>query len=597
MIVILILLCCSCSSVNESEGPAAFDNSNNTNYLVAIDSLGRVMQSKATGNEKKVGIFSSLWMGQPCLFSDIYNSDEILKMENGADILLSVDTYDPQIAPANEFYYPFEPLFGYYNAADEWVIRKHLALLAMAGIDFIMFDVTNGVIYELAYKKYMAEAAKMIDDGLPAPKICFYTHSRSLDTIRALYEQVYRNGFYAQSWFTLDGKPLMIGYSLSYFDILEAKSRGDADYRPEELSTEILDFFTFKNPIWPGDTLVPNDSAIPWMDWSYPQQKYGNIMNVSASSHNRPPYSCNITHGDSWGNRGRGYDLTQNKNISSNAASGTLYQKLWENAINNDPDIITLCNWAGSLSVKTLTTDYGLNEYTLCDSLNAEFSTDIEPMNGNYMDNFLIQTAINIRQYKESDTVLHKTENKSVSLNSLKGWSDVQAVYRDFTTETSARNYVGSAKTVSYTQPKADNDIISVRICRDSKNIYMLIQTKEPPVLSSNHLNVLIGTGTPCQKGFAGYEYILLPNENAYDLYHFDDDCTTVYNGSKTKCANASYSINGCYLQIQLPISAIGKSEFYFKVADSIENPNDIMSYYVSGESLPMGRFSFYFPG
>lgn len=106
MIVILILLCCSCSSVNQAEAPAAFDNSNNTNYLVAIDSLGRVMQSKATGNEKKVGIFSSLWMGQPCLFSDIYNSDEILKMENGADILLSVDTYDPQIAPANDFIIP-----------------------------------------------------------------------------------------------------------------------------------------------------------------------------------------------------------------------------------------------------------------------------------------------------------------------------------------------------------------------------------------------------------------------------------------------------------------------------------------------------------
>lgn len=53
MIVILMLLCCSCSSANQAEAPAAFDNSNNTNYLVAIDSLGRVMQSKATGNEKK----------------------------------------------------------------------------------------------------------------------------------------------------------------------------------------------------------------------------------------------------------------------------------------------------------------------------------------------------------------------------------------------------------------------------------------------------------------------------------------------------------------------------------------------------------------
>lgn len=209
----------------------------------------------------------------------------------------------------------------------------------------------------------------------------------------------------------------------------------------------------------------------------------------------------------------------------------------------------------------------------------------------------MIQTAINIRQYKETDAILCKTENKSISLNSLEGWSDVQAVYRDFSAGTSARNFVGSAKTISYIQPEADNDIVSVRICRDSKNIYMLIQTKKPPLLGSNNLNILIGTGTPCQKAFAGYEYILLPNGNAYDIYRFNNNCTTIYNGSKTKCANAAYSIIGCYLQIQLPISAIGNSEFYFKVADSIENPDDIMSYYVSGESLPMGRFSFYFPG
>lgn len=29
---------------------------------------------------------------------------------------------------------------------------------------------------------------------------------------------------------------------------------------------------------------------------------------------------------------------------ANQTAAGTLYQELWANAINNDPDIITLCN-------------------------------------------------------------------------------------------------------------------------------------------------------------------------------------------------------------------------------------------------------------
>lgn len=44
-------------------------------------------------------------------------------------------------------------------------------------------------------------------------------------------------------------------------------------------------------------------------------------------------------------------------------------------------------------------------------------------------------------------------------------------------------------------------------------------------------------------------------------------------------------------------IGLSGEFSVYFKVADGIESPEDIMDYYVSGQSVPMGRFSFWYKG
>ena len=38
-----------------------------------------------------------------------------------------------------------EPLFGYYQNLDRYVLRKHAELLADAGVDVIIFDCTNAI--------------------------------------------------------------------------------------------------------------------------------------------------------------------------------------------------------------------------------------------------------------------------------------------------------------------------------------------------------------------------------------------------------------------------------------------------------------------
>jgi len=52
---------------------------------------------------------------------------------------------------------------------------------------------------------------------------------------------------------------------------------------------------------------------------------------------------------------------------------------------------------------------------------------------------------------------------------------------------------------------------------------------------------------------------------------------------------------------VKVPRSALGLGEnentFYFKVADGVENYKDIMDYYVTGRSLPMGHLSYQYLG
>ena len=58
--------------------------------------------------------------------------------------------------------------------------------------------------------------------------------------------------------------------------------------------------------------------------------------------------------------------------------------------------------------------------------------------------------------------------------------------------------------------------------------------------------------------------------------------------------------MSGNILQVKIPketLGIAGRANIYFKVADGVEHPEDIMDYYVSGRSLPMGRLSFRYIG
>lgn len=574
-----------------------YKNGYATNLIVGVDQFGRTLNAiHSTRENKQVGMFFWLWMGQP-LASGVYDATKILEMENGINILFHETS---SISPNGQAHWWGEPLWGYYNSADEWVIRKQMELITQADVDFIFFDTTNAVTYRNVYRKIMKVISEMLAEGWDAPKVVFYTHSKSMDTVRELYRDIYSRNYLPETWYMLDGKPMIIAYTKPVDDIREAVSRGDHSYKPAEFTEEILNFFTFKYPQWPSDPVYEN--GFPWIEWHYPQpmHKEGRVMNVTVASHPMVPMSFSLTRKDKgWLNWGRGYNVQTKQNVSEDVLKGTYFQSTWDVALEADPDMISVGGWNEWIAYKQPWD----GEYMLCDAANIEYSRDIEMMKGGYNDAYYIQLALNIRKYKDTGVNFTvQSKPKTIDINGdASQWNDVKAIFRAADKANIERDYNGAATGLRYTQPAARNNLQEIRVAQDKDNIYFYIRAENDITAydnKENWMNIFVGKQTPSLKGWEGYEYLINrapANDGTTTVESLDASFNTTGTGS------AQYSVKGNTMMVKVPRSALGLGEnentFYFKVADGVENYKDIMDYYVTGRSLPMGHLSYQYLG
>ena len=105
-------------------------------------------------------------------------------------------------------------------------------------------------------------------------------------------------------------------------------------------------------------------------------------------------------------------------------------------------------------------------------------------------------------------------------------------------------------------------------------------------------MNVLISTGG--DKSFAGYDFIInrAPKANGKTSV---ERSTGGY--AWENAGEAEYRVYGNVMLYKIPLSALGLTadncRIEFKVTDNITEPSNILNYYVSGESAPLGRLSF----
>ena len=116
--------------------------------------------------------------------------------------------------PWGPLYYPHhwgESIFGYYMGDDESVLRKHAQMLADAGVDVIIFDVSNKVTYRHNYTTLMHVFQQLRQQGNRTPQVAFLTPFWDpASTVRELYDELYSKHLFEDLWFRWDGKPLIL---------------------------------------------------------------------------------------------------------------------------------------------------------------------------------------------------------------------------------------------------------------------------------------------------------------------------------------------------------------------------------------------------
>lgn len=140
------------------------------------------------------------------------------------------------------------PLYGYYDHHDPWVIRKDLQMLGEAGVDFIVFDTTNVPTYDTVLENLLDVMQDLYDQGAPVPKIAFYTNTDSGSTMEYIYDRYYKTGApdrHPDLWFNWRSKPMIVGIS-------------------SQASSAVSNFFTIKEAQWP--TEAPKDNGFPGLN-------------------------------------------------------------------------------------------------------------------------------------------------------------------------------------------------------------------------------------------------------------------------------------------------------------------------------------------
>ena len=177
---------------------------------VATDALGRSLpiggQVAPPRPGKFVGVFYFLWLGQS---GDLgpFDITKILSRDPRALSDPKSPLWGPELAP----HHWGESLFGYSVSDDESVLRKHAQMLADAGADMLVFDVTNQLTYPQSWRALCRVFDRVKRDGNRVPQIAFLCpFGDPGKVVRELWKDLYSPGLYPDLWFRWEGKPLIL---------------------------------------------------------------------------------------------------------------------------------------------------------------------------------------------------------------------------------------------------------------------------------------------------------------------------------------------------------------------------------------------------
>ncbi len=574
IIVVLCLILFSSTLLRaESDGAFSCDS------WVATDSLGRSLVSfEDTGPKrdgKLVGIFYYIWHGHHG--DKVYDIAKLLKDNPSA----------PAWGPGGSFHFWSEPEYGYYRSEDPWVIRHDLQMFAIAGIDFIFFDVTNAVTYLDTVKQLCDISTDMRKQHIATPQICFLTNAHSGKVMNQLYDEFYNKQLYSDQWFMRNGKPLIMGHV------------DDPELRPE-----VKDFFTIKYS-WAWTDTKKQPDHWQWLD-TYPQDwgwsKKPNIpeqITVSTAQHPTSSQGKSLFNGTE--------PAVLSDYTTPVTGNGIQFGQQWQRALAVDPEIVMVTQWNEWVAQRFIW-ENGNGTFAgrpikngdsfFVDVFSQEFNRDIAPMKGGHTDNYYYQLIDNIRKFKGMVQPIPASPMITINIDGqFSEWESVKPIFHDFPGDTAHRNFRGYSPAVTYKNDTGRNDIIESRVACDKTKVYFLAKTKDALTSYSeaNWMLLYIDTDQDHATGWQGYD--LLVNMSV------KSNSTTVRSLKKDKwepvlLAEVPIAIKENMLELAIDRKLLGIKpdnavQIDFHWADNIQDYGKISEFALNGDSAPDRRFNY----
>ncbi len=571
-------------------------NISNSNW-VATDALGRTLPTyKETGGPKQnryVGLFYWLWHGSirsTATNPDSVNVTKILALNPGKTDWRKED------------YYWDEPEFGYYRSIDPWVMKRHMALIAAAGVDFIFLDLTNGEIYEPELAQLLQIIQSMRKQGIKAPYVVPFLNSEYGWKVKALYQDFYKSGKYNDVWFYWDGKPLIMSPKITAEQI-----------KDKALLTEMLNHFTWR-PTW---ALFSDDNG-PGGKWRFmdlhPQKaaldSTGKVEQyVVSKSMGAPLWNWKINCSSC----GLHFAPKVDKYwLAKETGTGIFFNEQWDRADSVHAPILLVTGWnelkAGAWPTNKELADnkdfafenkkMKQGDMYFVDEFNREFNRDIEPIKNGYTDNFYYQFVARMRKYKGMLPPQPASAPKMIGLNGdFSGWKEVTPVYTNYNPDVDHRDFDGVVPGLHYKNSTGRNHIIETRTVHDKDNQYFYVKTASTitSYTDKNWMLLFIDSDDNKKTGWEGYDYVVntdVKNKNRTSLKKWA-------NGRWKTAAIVNYVVKDKEMALKLPLASLNiKPEnvsFNFHWVDNIQKLNDINEFFYNGDSAPLRRFNYYY--
>ena len=546
--------------------------------LYGTDALGRFMPDPGEVREfrqdRYVGLFYFLWLR----LNHVYDNSQILRENPDA----RQTNASPPWGPINAFHFWGEPLFGYYRSDDPWLLRRHAALLSDAGVDFLIFDTTNALIYENVVMRLCEVFEQQRQLGEHVPQIAFMVNSRAGRTAQKIYELLYKPGLYPELWFHFKGKPLLL-------------------CDPAEASEEIRDFFTLRKAHWPFE-LVNTHNAWHW-EATYPQVYSYNSgpsrpeqVNVSVGQnlHQKTGRVEMMSTGKA---RGRSFHDGRVDDRPQAYRYGLNFQEQWQRAFELDPEVVFVTGWNEWIAMQLNKKD---GPPIFCDQFDLEFSRDVEMMKGGCGDDYYMQMAANIRRFKGMQPSSTAQQGRTIHMeHSFRQWDNVKPVYRDHALDTLARDFPGCGDH-HYRVDSGRNDFRVLKLTYDQDNIYFYAETHRDitPRSDSNWMWLLINVKALDKPNWEGFNFLV----NGHVSGTRDTSVEACTGGWDWKpVGRASYRVEGKNMHVAVSRKLLGiRGDILvaeFKWIDNMQKPGDILDLYINGDSAPDGRFRYRYDG